>query len=238
MANLENQKLTLLTISEALIYPRGPSNNVRQRNFPCRFFRLFWYPGGCVDWCYLLEPTKKVPPELTPAVVSEHLASGQARRDHATSQQSKQTGKTSVPNCGDFSPNGRFLASSWRPLFCKNRQRNLGDFWHPWKMGNFGRNLQNYLAKWAISDHFWQNVTLKSADFGAIFSGGDFLRKISPIWRILIKRSWEHWEKPVRKLALTDVDTGAPWIYHFEEFKVWIIALIPENWNSEHSKLS
>ena len=67
----------------------------------------------------------------------------------------------SVPNCGDFSPNGRFLASSWRPLFCKNRQRNLGDFWHPWKMGDFGRNLRNYLAKWAISDHFWQKCYSK-----------------------------------------------------------------------------
>ena len=27
----------------------------------------------------------------------------------------------------------------------------------------------------------------------AIFRGGDFWRKISPNWRILIKQSWEHW---------------------------------------------
>ena len=29
----------------------------------------------------------------------------------------------------------------------------------------------------------------------AIFRGGDFWRKISPNWRILIKQSWEHWKK-------------------------------------------
>ena len=81
---------------------------------------------------------------------------------------------TSVPNCGDFSPNGRFLASSWRPLFCKNRQRNLGDFRIFVKMGEFGRNLLNYLAKWAISDYFWQKCYCKSADFGH-FEGWRFL---------------------------------------------------------------
>ena len=87
----------------------------------------------------------------------------------------------------------RFFASSWRPLFCKNRQQNLGDFWIFVKMGEFGRNLLNFLAKWTIFDHFWQKCYCKKCWFWPFWGGGDFWRKISPLWRILINRSWEHW---------------------------------------------
>ena len=82
--------------------------------------------------------------------------------------------------------------------------RHLGDF-----EGQAGYEIFAKIASeiWAI---FGCEIIRRNLRFLAIFAknlmvkshkvlilviirGGDFWRQISPTWRILIKRSWEHW---------------------------------------------
>ena len=69
----------------------------------------------------------------------------------------------------------------------------FGRFLITLKNGQFRAKFEKLLGEMSDFYPFLPKFLTQKVLNLVIFKGGDFWRKISPIWRISIKQSWEHW---------------------------------------------